>query len=82
MVTTVDPTELTASGREALAGEVVAWVEAKYGRCSLALFTDVEGARSFLATPDKGAALARLAGRGALIAHRVPAAVAAAIAGA
>ena len=82
VVTTVDPTELTASGREALAGEVVAWVEAKYGRCSLALFTDVEGARSFLATPDKGAALARLAGRGALISHRVPAAVAAAIAGA
>ncbi len=82
VVTTVDPTALTASGRDALAGEVVTWVEARYGRCSLALFTDVEGARSFLGMADKGAALARLAARGALISNRIPAGVAAAIAGA
>jgi hypothetical protein len=83
VVTTVDPSRMTLAGdRDAIAAEVVSWVETTYGRCSLGLFTDVEGARAFLATADKGAALARLAARGALIANRVPASVASAIAGA
>jgi hypothetical protein len=72
VVTTVDPTELMASGRDALAGEVVSWVESKYGHCSLGLFTDLEGARSILATADKGAALAQIVLRGGLIAEPVP----------
>jgi len=82
VVTTVDPTELTASGRDALAAEVVNWVETKYGRCSVGLFTDLQGARAFLAAADKGAAVAAIAARGALIANRLPARLAAAIAGA
>lgn len=82
VVTTVDPTELTTVGRDALASEVVSWVEANYGRCSLGLFTDLEGARAFLAASDKGAAVAAIAARGALIANPLSAGLAAAIAGA
>jgi hypothetical protein len=82
VVTTVDPSELTATGREALAAEVVEWVEGKYGRCSVAAFTDVEGAKALLGAADKGAAAAAIAARGALIAKRLPASLASAIAGA
>lgn len=82
VVTTVDPTELAATGREALATEVVAWVEGKYGRCSVAAFTDVEGAKAFLGAADKGAAAAAIAARGALIAKRLPTTLASAITGA
>ena len=82
VVTTVDPNELTAAGRDALAGEVVSWVEAKYGRCSLGLFTDLAGARLLLSGADKGAALTAIAARGALIANPVPHALASLIAGA
>jgi hypothetical protein len=82
VVTTVDPTELTATGREALAAEVVEWVEGKYGRCSVAAFTDVEGARDFLGAADKGASIAAIAARGGLIAKRLPTFLASAIAGA
>jgi hypothetical protein len=82
VVTTVDSTEISASGRQALAAAVVSWVEERYGRCSLGLFTDLEGARSFLGTRDKAAAVAGLAGRGALIAYRLPATLASALPGA
>lgn len=82
VVTTVDPTELTATGRDALASEVVSWVEARYGRCSVGLFSDLEGARELLRSGDKAGALAAIAARGALIANPLPSAVAAAIAGA
>jgi hypothetical protein len=82
VVTTVDPTELTAIGRDAIALEVVSWVEARYGRCSLGLFADLEGAGTFLRSADKAAALAGIAARGALIANPLPAGVAGSIAGA
>ena len=82
VVTTIDPTELSATGRDALASEAVAWVESRYGRCSIGLFTDLEGARAFLRSTDKAAELAAIAARGALIANPLPAQVAAAIAGA
>jgi hypothetical protein len=81
VVTTVDPTQLTATGRDALASEVVSWVEARYGRCSIGLFADLEGARTFLRSDDKATALAGIAARGALIANPLPSGVAAAIAG-
>jgi len=82
VVTTADPTELTATGSAANAAEAAQWVEAKYGRCSVAAFTDVEGAKSFLSAPDEGAAAAAIAARGALIAKRLPTTLASAIAGA
>ncbi len=82
VVTTVDPSELTATGRDATASEVVSWVESKYGRCSIGLFVDLAGARSFLRDTDKAAALAAIAGRGALIARPLPSGLAAAISGA
>jgi hypothetical protein len=82
VVTTIDPSRMTLSGgREAIAAEVVSWVEAKYGRCSVGVFTDLEGARAFLASPDKGAAVAALSARGALIARRLPANLSAVFAG-
>jgi hypothetical protein len=82
VVTTVDPSELTAAGRDAMASEVVSWVESKYGRCSIGLFVDLPGARTFLRSTDKAAALSEIAARGALIADPLPAGVAAAMAGA
>jgi hypothetical protein len=72
-VTTIDPSLISATGRAALADAAVAQVEAKYGAASLALFTDLDGARAFIAAPDKVAAVASLASRGALIPLRVPA---------
>jgi hypothetical protein len=80
VLTTVNPTELRTSGRDALADEIVQWVEAKYGRCSVGVFTDLQGARAFLAASDKGATTAAIATRGALVAKRLPACAAAAIA--
>lgn len=72
VVTTVDPSEVVLSGsRESVAARIVSWAEVRYGRCSIGLFTDLEGARSLLAATDKGAALGALATRGALIANPV-----------
>ena len=81
VVTTVDPTALTMTGRDALAAELVSWVESTYGRCSLALFSDLQGAQELLAAADKGAAVAAMAARGALIASRLPTGLVAASAG-
>ncbi len=73
VVTTIDPSQMTLTGgREAIVAEVTSWVEATYGRCSLGLFTDLEGARAFLAATDKGAALAEIARRSGLIAQPIP----------
>lgn len=72
LVTTVDPTELTAHGRQALAEASVAWVEGRYGRCSIALFTSLGGARDFLATENKRAMLLQLAAKEDLIISRMP----------
>jgi hypothetical protein len=78
VVTTVDTTRLTGSGdRAANVREAVEWVDATYGRTSVALFTDVEGAKAFLAAADKGAAVAAIAARGGLIVERSPGAPAA-----
>lgn len=75
VVTTVDISQLTAvHGREAIARDVVAWVNGRYGPCSIGLFTSLAGARAFLGTEEKGAVLRELAENGDLIAHPVPAA--------
>lgn len=69
VVTTVDPSMLTAEGdREAIAEEVIAWASARYRVCSLALFTSRDGAQRLLEVDDKGAALLELRERGDLIA--------------
>lgn len=74
VVTTVDPSLLTASGeRDAIAAEVAAWVDERYRPCSLALFTSRDGARAFLDARDKRAVLLELRDQGDLIAERVPA---------
>jgi len=73
VVTTIDTLRVdTSGGRERAARAIMDWVEETHGPCSLALFTDLEGARSFLAAPDKVGALRDLASRGYLHAPRVP----------
>jgi hypothetical protein len=76
VVTTVDTSRLTVErGREALAGEIVAWADEWYGPCSLGLFTSRDGARRFLDAEDKLAALLELRADGDLIADPVPSAL-------
>jgi hypothetical protein len=73
VVTTVDASQLpAAAGRDAIAREVVAWVNRRYGPCSLGLFAGLDGARAFLASGDKLALLRSLASDGELIADPVP----------
>ncbi|MCU1489925.1 MAG: hypothetical protein JWM85_1330 [Acidimicrobiaceae bacterium] len=81
VVTTADPSELEKSGSlEDRARELVSWVEQRHRPCSVALFTKLGEARSFLLAGDKGAALRDLATRGELIACRAPAALQEAVA--
>jgi hypothetical protein len=80
VVTTVDMSELEASGlRDRVTQAVIDWVDRKYGPCSLALFTDVEGARVFLSAGDKVAALRKIAASQYLRVARVPPALAGSI---
>lgn len=80
VVTTIDMSELDASGgRDATAQAMVDWVDRKYGRCSLALFTDQAGARLFLSASDKAAAVRKIAANYWLRAERVPPALTALI---
>jgi hypothetical protein len=73
VVTTVDTSKLTGEGgRDATAEEIVAWVNAQYGPCSLGLFTSLDSARAFLESEEKLDALRDLAERGELIASPVP----------
>lgn len=71
-VTTADPSELEAGGFEAVAKELVDWVNRKHSPCSLGLFMDLDGARSLLASRDKMAAFRDLAGEDRLIAEPLP----------
>lgn len=73
VITTVDPSELILSGgREAIAREIVAWVNRKYPSCSIGLFTDLESAKRFIASSDKMSTLRELAEQGKLIADPFP----------
>lgn len=72
VVTTADPSLLSAQGREAIAEEIVTWASGRYGPCSLGLFTSLAGARAFLETDEKQALLRALAAKGDLIADPVP----------
>ena len=69
VVTTVDPTEIAATGtRDVVAAAVVNWVGAHYGAVCLGLFSDLAGARRFLEATDKAAVLVELHRAGVLIA--------------
>lgn len=83
VVTTLDRTEITVSGkRDEVAAAACNWVSARYGAVSLGLFTDLAGARRFLDASDKSAALANLSRSNALIAKPLPAPLAAILAAA
>ncbi len=74
VVTTIDTSRVdTSGGRQRAADAIVDWVDATYGRCSVALFADLPSARSFLASKDKSATLRDLASAGYLHAPRLPA---------
>jgi hypothetical protein len=82
VVTTVDMSQLPgATGRKAIATEVVGWVNSRYGPCSLGLFAGLEDARSFLAAKDKLASIREIQARGGLLASPVPATLAPLLAG-
>ena len=73
VITTVDPSQLDLGvEREALVEEIVGWVNERFAPCSLALFTDLAGAREFLARPDKLEALRVLSSRGSLLTGAIP----------
>lgn len=73
VITTVDPSELTVNqGQEAIAQEVVSWVNCKYPTCSIGLFTDLDSARGFISSENKGATLRQLTEQGKLIADPFP----------
>jgi hypothetical protein len=73
VVTTMDVSRLGgASGRDAIARQVVAWIDEHYRPCRLALFTDLDGARGLLAEKDKARALRSLASTGRLLADPAP----------
>lgn len=73
VVTTVDTWELSVErGREAIAEDVVAWVNRRYGPCSLGLFASLERVREFLAAEEKLQLLQELVDRGELIAEPLP----------
>jgi hypothetical protein len=74
VVTTIDPSQLSATNgdREAIAKEVVTWANRTYGPCSIGLFTDLDSARSFIASQDKPAALRALLSNGKLLVDPLP----------
>jgi hypothetical protein len=80
VVSTVDVSALAQAGdRTANIGEAVAWVDRTYGTTSVALFTDVAGAKALVATKDKLTVIGELASRGALIVERAPGGLAGAL---
>lgn len=80
-VTTADPSEVALEGSAAdVAPAVVAWVRAKHGSCSMALFLDRPQADAFLRATDKAAALRQASASGGLILSPVPAGLATALA--
>ena len=76
VVTTVDPTEISAGEWKATVKELVNWMNAKFPPCSLGLFVDLQGAKDLLASKDKVAALKAIAGRGKLLVDPAPEALA------
>ncbi len=73
LITTVDPSELTASGvSEASAKDLVGWVSRKYSPCCLGLFMDLDGARALLTSQDKLATLRDMVRKGRLVANPLP----------
>lgn len=68
VVTTVDPSELNLDvEREVLVEQIVKWIGNRFELCSVALFTDLAGAREFLSSRDKLDAVRTLASKGALL---------------
>lgn len=77
VVTTIDPDEIApGGGREATAGELIAYVEEHHRRCPLAFFFSLTGVRAFLASRDKLGTLAELSATGDLVGSRLPPALA------
>lgn len=77
VITTVDPSQLstTHGSLPLLALEVVRWVESSFPPCSIGLFSDLAGAKAFLAATDKLAVLKQLDASGRLVLDPLPDAI-------
>jgi hypothetical protein len=72
-ITTADPTELSSTGDwKDKAKELVAWVDRKFTRCSIGLFTDLDNAKEFLRRQDKFTAIKEISEKGKLVGDPLP----------
>ncbi len=77
VVTTADPSQLGAdTERDAIARNVVGWVNRTYASCSLGLFMDLDSARTLLSSQDKSTTIHDLVANGKLWADPLPASLA------
>jgi len=72
-ITTADPSELNLSGDwKQQAKELVSWVNGKYAKCSLGMFTNLEEARQILKSQEKATTIRLSSKNGKLLIDPLP----------
>jgi hypothetical protein len=73
-ITTADPTELSLTGDwKAQSSELVSWVNKKFPKCSIGIFTNLEDARKILKSQAKIVSILDISKKGNLLIEPVPA---------